>query len=635
MASRSMFNDSSGGSAEYLPASVALRIEEPGQIGMVDAPVGCGGDRRFRVKGDAEASGIKHRQIVGSVPDGENRIRCDAQFAGERQQCLPLGLAGHDRRQYSAGQVRSGDLQAIGDNPGDPELGRNSVGEYGETAGHERRFRPGALHRRDQGRSTWGKPNSGCGFGEYPGLRAGQQFDAGGKAAREIDLAVHRAPGDFGDLGTDAEDRSEFIEHLVLDEGRFEIGNKEPLAPAGCRLQQPIDRHAADGRAHLALDWFGFAGIEEDIAGLLGSQPDRLGRDVQNLADGGGNAGEAMIGTGSDQGENKPHRPLSYSRIHSRDKVCAEPQTVVIIAGPTACGKSALALALAEELRGTIINADALQCYQDLEILTARPDARAEARAPHRLYGFLDAAERGSVGAWRSLALAEIGAAASAGRLPIVVGGTGLYLRALQHGIAPFPEIPETIRAEATALHRALGGRAFRDRLAMLDPASARRLPAGDTQRLVRAYAVVRATGVTIGAWQNQSHPAARCRFTTILLMPRREAVYSACNLRFAGMLDRGALAEAEALVARALDPGLPVMKAVGLPELLDHLHGRLTLAEATLAAQRATRRYAKRQTTWFRHQLHADLVIDKQFSESLVGQLRHFIDRFLLTIRD
>ncbi|HEY2538535.1 MAG TPA: tRNA (adenosine(37)-N6)-dimethylallyltransferase MiaA [Stellaceae bacterium] len=315
--------------------------------------------------------------------------------------------------------------------------------------------------------------------------------------------------------------------------------------------------------------------------------------------------------------------------------MCAEPQTVVIIAGPTACGKSALALALAEELGGTVINADALQCYRDLEILTARPDAPAQARAPHRLYGFLDAAERGSVGAWRSLALTEINVAAGSGRLPIVVGGTGLYLRALQHGIAPFPEIPEAIRAEATALHRALGGKAFRDRLAMLDPASARRLPAGDTQRLVRAYAVVQATGVTIGAWQDQPHPAARCRFTTILLMPPREVVYSACNLRFAAILDGGALAEAESLAARALDPGLPVMKALGLPELFDHLRGRLTLAEATLAAQRATRRYAKRQMTWFRHQLHADLVIDEQFSESLVDRLRHFIDRFLLTIRD
>jgi tRNA dimethylallyltransferase len=239
------------------------------------------------------------------------------------------------------------------------------------------------------------------------------------------------------------------------------------------------------------------------------------------------------------------------------------------------------------------------------------------------------------VGAWRSRALAEIGAATSSGLLPIVVGGTGLYLRALQHGIAPFPEIPEAIRAEAAALHHALGGKAFRDRLAMLDPASARRLPAGDTQRLVRAYAVVRATGNAIGAWHNQPHRAARCRFTTILLMPPREAVYSACNLRFAAMLDRGALAEAEALAARSLDPGLPVMKALGLPELFEHLHGRATLAEAMLAAQCATRRYAKRQMTWFRHQLRADLVIDKQFSESLVGHLRHFIDQFLLTIRD
>jgi tRNA dimethylallyltransferase len=305
---------------------------------------------------------------------------------------------------------------------------------------------------------------------------------------------------------------------------------------------------------------------------------------------------------------------------------------VVIVAGPTATGKSALALALAEAFAGTVINADALQCYRDLLILTARPDATAQVRAPHRLYGYLDAAEHGSVGDWRLVALAEIGAATTARRLPIVVGGTGLYLYALQHGLAPFPAIPEAIREEAAALHQALGGTAFRERLATLDPGSADRLPAGDRHRLVRAYSVARATGMPIDAWRAHSHKAAPYRFLTILIMPPRARLYAACDARFAAMLKEGALAEAEVLAARRLDPDLPAMKAVGLPELLAHLRGETTLAEAVSAAQRSTRRYAKRQTTWFRHQSHPDLVLAEQFSESLLRCSRQFIDEWLLT---
>jgi tRNA dimethylallyltransferase len=305
---------------------------------------------------------------------------------------------------------------------------------------------------------------------------------------------------------------------------------------------------------------------------------------------------------------------------------------VVVIAGPTASGKSALALELAAGLGGTIINADALQNYRDLRILSARPDDAALARVPHRLYGWRDAAERGSVGGWRQLALAEIAAAHRAGRLPIVVGGSGLYLRALQQGLAAIPAIPPAIRAEAAALYRALGGPAFRERLRECDPASAVRLPPCDRQRLVRAFEVVRATGVPIGEWQAGRAAPAPCRFAAILVMPPRAALYAACDARFAAMIAQGGLAEAAALLARGLDPGLPAMKAVGVAELMRHLRGELALAEAVRLATRATRRYAKRQTTWFRHQMVADLVVEAQFSESLLRCSRHFIDHFLLT---
>jgi tRNA dimethylallyltransferase len=307
---------------------------------------------------------------------------------------------------------------------------------------------------------------------------------------------------------------------------------------------------------------------------------------------------------------------------------------VVILAGPTASGKSALALALAEELGGTVINADSLQCYRDLRILTARPDPATEARAPHRLYGFLDAAEPGSAGRWRASALSEIAATAAAGRLPIVAGGSGLYLRALTGGLAPIPEIPDRVRQEARTLFCAIGGDAFRRQLARLDRAAAERLAPGDAQRLLRAYEVVRATGRPIGWWHGQSHSAPPGRFATILLMPPRAALYAACNARFTAMIEQGGLDEAATLLSRRLDPGLPPMKAAGLPELFAHLRGMVGLDEAIAAAQRATRRYAKRQMTWFSHQSQPDLIVAEQVSERIMPIMRQFINKALLTGR-
>jgi len=305
---------------------------------------------------------------------------------------------------------------------------------------------------------------------------------------------------------------------------------------------------------------------------------------------------------------------------------------VIVVAGPTASGKSALALALADALGGIIINADSLQCYRDLRILTARPGEAAERQVQHRLYGFLDAGERGSAAQWRALALDEIAAASRGGRLPILVGGTGLYLRVLEDGLPPIPEIPVTTRREAIELHRALGGVAFRDRLSELDPAAARRLSPGDKHRLIRAFEVARATGIPISQWQQQRISQPRLRIGTILLVPPRKRLYAACDARFTRMIAAGAVAEAARIAARDLDPDLPAMKALGLPELLSHLRGQMPLDAAINAAQRATRRYAKRQMTWFRHQTMPGLTLTAQFSESLLRCSCHFIEGFLLT---
>ncbi|HLZ67144.1 MAG TPA: tRNA (adenosine(37)-N6)-dimethylallyltransferase MiaA [Aliidongia sp.] len=291
---------------------------------------------------------------------------------------------------------------------------------------------------------------------------------------------------------------------------------------------------------------------------------------------------------------------------------------LVIVAGPTASGKSALALAIAQAFGGTIINADSMQVYRDLRVLTARPDDAALALAPHRLDGILDGAELCSAARWAAMAHDEIRAAQAAGRLPIVVGGTGLYLRTLLHGIAAVPDIPEDVREAARARHRAIGGEAFRTELARLDPAAAARLPAGDSQRLVRAYEVVAATGRTLGDWQRAgAEGIPRYDSRQFVLLPPRDALYAACDGRLAAMIAAGALDEVAVLRARDLSPDLPILKAVGVPELGRHLAGDLDLAAAVAAAQQATRNYAKRQYTWFRHQLADAEILDAQLSHS------------------
>ncbi|UTW53722.1 tRNA (adenosine(37)-N6)-dimethylallyltransferase MiaA [bacterium SCSIO 12827] len=288
--------------------------------------------------------------------------------------------------------------------------------------------------------------------------------------------------------------------------------------------------------------------------------------------------------------------------------------SVLIVTGPTAGGKSGLALELAERLGGWIINADSMQVYRDLRVLTARPDAADEARAPHRLFGVLGAEERCSVGRWLDMAVAEIGAARAANCLPILVGGTGMYLKALTQGLAPVPDVPAAVTAEATALYDTLGGVAFAAALAEHDPSAAEALPPGDRQRLIRAHAVVQATGRTLADWQNEAPtgPAVAGQFTTILVLPPRDALYAACDARFRAMLDAGAMDEVRALLARGLDPSLPALRAVGVRELGAVIEGEMTLDQAADKARQATRNYAKRQFTWFRHQLAPDLTLDR-----------------------
>ena len=306
--------------------------------------------------------------------------------------------------------------------------------------------------------------------------------------------------------------------------------------------------------------------------------------------------------------------------------------SILVIGGPTASGKSALAADAAARFAGVVVNGDSMQLYRDLPVLTSWPDAELRARAPHRLYGVLDAAERCSAGRWRAMALAEIERAGRAGALPVVVGGTGLYLRALVEGIAPVPAIPASVREAVRALHMREGSAALHARLAARDPEAAGRLEPGDGQRVMRAYEVIEATGRSLLAWQAERHDRYAGRAATLVIAPPRPPLYAACDARFDAMMAQGALDEAARLKARGLDPGLPAMKAVGVRPLLDHLAGAVTLERATALGRQATRRYAKRQTTWFRTQMPGGARIEGRYSAESKRESLALIERLLLT---
>ncbi|WP_119165093.1 tRNA (adenosine(37)-N6)-dimethylallyltransferase MiaA [Algihabitans albus] len=318
-----------------------------------------------------------------------------------------------------------------------------------------------------------------------------------------------------------------------------------------------------------------------------------------------------------------------------------DPPPAVIVAGPTASGKSALAAALAARLPGTVINADSMQIYRDLPVLSAQPDAPATGGdVPHRLYGRLDAAERCSAGRWRALALAEMEAARGEGRVPLLCGGTGLYLKALTEGIAALPPIPAELRERAVRRLAALGPAGLHAELLGRDPTTAAKLHPNDRQRLQRAWEVLEATGRGLADWQAAPNAAgpAPWRFLWLVLLPPRAALAAACDTRFEAMVAAGAVEEVRRLLARGLDPRLPAMKALGVSELADHLSGKVTLEEAVAAAQQATRRYAKRQATWLRTQVLRHIknayVMETQFSEYQLPETFSKVDEFLLTTR-
>jgi tRNA dimethylallyltransferase len=278
----------------------------------------------------------------------------------------------------------------------------------------------------------------------------------------------------------------------------------------------------------------------------------------------------------------------------------------LLIAGPTASGKSALALTLAERLGGVIVNADSMQVYRDLRTITARPTVDDEARVPHRLYGHVDAAENYSVGRWCADAQAALAAIERAGQLPILVGGTGLYFKALTQGLSVVPPTPPEIRTAVRARCDRDGVAALHAELARRDPAMAERVRPGDRMRIARALEVIEATGRSLADWHGDGMPAILDPESAVkvFLAVDRAELHRRIDSRFDAMLAAGALDEVRALDARRLDPMLPAMKAHGVPWLRRNLAGEIGLDEAAEGGKRDTRRYTKRQVTWFRHQM-------------------------------
>ena len=299
----------------------------------------------------------------------------------------------------------------------------------------------------------------------------------------------------------------------------------------------------------------------------------------------------------------------------------------VLIAGPTASGKSALALKLARDLGGAVINADSMQVYRELRILSARPDDAEQAVAPHYLYGFVSALEPFSVGKWLEGASEALRDCRAKGLLPLIVGGTGLYFAALTEGLSPIPEIHASIRVEARQRLAEIGNERFYAELAVRDPMMAARLAPGDGQRLVRAWEVIEATGQSLAEWQQlKAEPILAGALARFVLKPDRGWLQARIAIRFAAMIEAGALDEVRALKVQGLRDDLPAARALGVPQLSAYLDRRLTLEEAQAQAIVETRQYSKRQTTWFRHQMPDWTVIER----SQPGEIVDAVERAL-----
>ena len=562
---------------------------------MVDARMGRFGDGGLGMKGDAEAGALQHGKIVGAVADSERLGKIDIVFAGKAQERILFRRTAEDRLGDLAGKDAVPDDQFIRLIELKTANRSDARREEGEPAGDESGDRAARIHclhqcfcARRQGYALLER------FLEDRFWQALQHGDAFFERALEIQLAAHGALGNGRDFRPLAGEFRKLVDAFLLNHRRIHIGDEEALAPALAVNQVDVDGFALNG----------VPGAEKCVAnvGILGK------RDVAS----------DTLAQRADFCFREPFAKVGQNGVVNdrRRRVCNERQdfghsptddfmkdAMILIAGPTASGKSAAALDLAERQGGEIVNADAMQVYRDLRIVTARPSPEEEARATHHLYGVADGADAWSAGRWAREAAPIIDDVVGRGRTPIIVGGTGLYFTALTDGLSPIPDIPAEIREAATARRETLGPEQFRQEVIAADPDMAR-LPAGDAQRLIRAWEVFDATGKPLSYFQGLPRkPVVAHTAVKLVIEPPRETLYARCDARAAAMLSDGAIDEVRRLLARSLDPDLPVMKALGVPEISAFLNGDLDEAACLAALQQSTRRFAKRQLTWFRNQ--------------------------------
>ncbi len=612
---------------------IALEIEGGDEIGVTYLGIGRSGGGGLRPERDTEAGAFDHRDVVGAVSDRDGVFWRDAEFTAVRLQDPGLGGGVDDASRELAGQSSVFGGQDVGMVRVHGEAGGDAFGDAGETTRHQHAAGAGPAHRRDQ--RAGARHQRGALLGdavEHPERQPGKGADPLSERRLEVELAAHRGLGDGRDLGLPTGEIGDLVDAFGGDHRRIHVGDEQPLAPPGGRLHGEIDRFSRERPLERPARLAGCGSAERQVHGPRAEKDRRVETRAERIQgpfgdreQGGDAAGEIRL---DDQGRDRIKWRAGWTVEHGdrssslpsgsvrrmpghagsrRRDGGGEMRCAIVIAGPTASGKSRLALRLAEEFGGTVVNADSMQVYRDLDILAARPGIDEMRRVPHRLFGVRDAALPASVGWWHAEAAREIRQAWLEGRVPVLVGGTGLYLESLFAGLSDIPRIPESVRRSVRLRLAEEGPRALHEELAHRDPASARRTSAGDRQRIARALEVLEATGRRLSEFLATRTPGAleqahrEGRVLRLVLAPPRTALYRRIEARFDRMMARGALDEVRALLARRLDPDLPAMKAIGVPPLAAHLRGECDLEEAVALAKRDSRRYAKRQMTWVR----------------------------------
>jgi tRNA dimethylallyltransferase len=566
---------------------------------MVEPGIGCGGHRRLGAEGCAQTRLAEHGEVVGAVADSHGLLRRQLEAGAQFDERIELGLLAEngigDRAVQDAvagkQRIRAVLVEADGlaDRPGeDGEAARDEGGIAAIRAHGPDELAP-ARRQRDAVADDLADDRERHAF---------QQGDALAQGRFELDLAAHRPLGDGGNMLLEADESGELVDAFLADHGRIHVGEEQRLAARRRRLDDDVDRGAFERGPDIGFELARVGGFREEV----GSD-----RAVERGRSGGAGHGAGEAGEQSVVDERLTVGGYECGDEHVRNRVKAAGEFgAVLIAGPTASGKSALAIEIARRIGGTVVNADSMQVYADLRVLSARPSEAEEAMVPHRLYGHIDGAVNYSAMRYVADVTALLAELRERGSLPILVGGTGLYFKAVTEGFSAMPPVPEEVRATFRAHAEGRETSALHDELARCDPAMAERLRPSDRMRIMRALEVFRATGRSLASFQGEREPGPLGQEPTLRLFvhPDREAVRERIDRRFEAMMAEGALDEVAQLKRRGLDPLLPIMRAHGVPGLIAHLDGRISLEEAIRRGQADTRAYAKRQVTWFRHQM-------------------------------